>query len=139
MLCYLLDTDHWTLLERGSTQLVARLAAQPVGMVGVSVVTVEESLRGRVSMLARRLDGAARILRYSQLLQTVKRLNQMPLVSYDQPSEDEFQQLLALRLRVGHRDLKIAAIALANKLTLLTRNKSDFSSIPGLVIDDWSK
>ncbi len=93
MVRYLLDTDHLTLLDCGRAQLVARIAAQPVGTVGVSAITVEESLRGRVS----------------------------------------------LRLRIGHRDLKIAAVALANNLTLLTRNKSDFSAIPGLVIADWSQ
>jgi tRNA(fMet)-specific endonuclease VapC len=35
-------------------------------------------------------------------------------------------------------DLKIAAIALANDATLLTRNLSDFRKIPGLRIEDWT-
>jgi tRNA(fMet)-specific endonuclease VapC len=34
--------------------------------------------------------------------------------------------------------LKIAAVALANNIVLLTRNRRDFSRIPGLRIDDWS-
>lgn len=33
-------------------------------------------------------------------------------------------------------DLKIAAIALANDATVLTRNMKDFSRVPGLRIED---
>jgi tRNA(fMet)-specific endonuclease VapC len=36
-------------------------------------------------------------------------------------------------------DLKIAAIALANKATLLTRNTADFSKVPALMTENWSR
>ena len=42
------------------------------------------------------------------------------------------------KIRVGTMDLKIAAIALANDSTLLTRNIQDFSKVPDLKIEDWS-
>jgi tRNA(fMet)-specific endonuclease VapC len=35
-------------------------------------------------------------------------------------------------------DLKIAAIAIANNATLLTRNMSDFSQIKELSAEDWT-
>lgn len=34
--------------------------------------------------------------------------------------------------------LKIAAIALANNATLLSKNLRDFSKVPGLKVEDWS-
>src|SRR4051812_48259626 len=53
MLRFLFDTDHLTLFEQGHAALGTRLAQEPAGSVGVSVVTMEESLRGRLAHLAR--------------------------------------------------------------------------------------
>jgi tRNA(fMet)-specific endonuclease VapC len=33
--------------------------------------------------------------------------------------------------------MQIAAIALVNRLTLVTHNVAEFSLVPGLVIEDW--
>jgi tRNA(fMet)-specific endonuclease VapC len=35
-------------------------------------------------------------------------------------------------------DLRIAASALANQLTVLSRNTVDFSVVPGLLVEDWT-
>ena len=53
MLRYLFDTDHLTMFQRGRASVALRLASQPAGSVGISVVTVEEVLRGRLAQLAR--------------------------------------------------------------------------------------
>jgi tRNA(fMet)-specific endonuclease VapC len=138
MLQFLLDTDHLTLLERGHPPLLQRMALHPPGAVGCSAVSAEEALRGRLGYLARRLSSAAVVRGYTLLMGTVQLLNQLPSVPFDPACEAEYQQLRAQRLRVGTQDLKIAAVALVNKLTLLTRNQRDFSRVPGLALDDWS-
>ena len=79
-----------------------------------------------------------RVLHYGHLHSSVQLFCRSNLVPYDQAAEAQFQHLLGLRLRVGTQDLKIAAIALANNLTLLTRNRGDFGRVPGLALDDWS-
>jgi tRNA(fMet)-specific endonuclease VapC len=40
---------------------------------------------------------------------------------------------------VGDRDLMIAAIALANRLTVVTSNVSEFARVPGLTVEDWMR
>jgi tRNA(fMet)-specific endonuclease VapC len=88
--------------------------------------------------LARAQDGLTRIRRSAQLVTTVQLFHRFPLLPFDQAAENQFQQLRGLRLRIGTQDLKIAAIALANQLVLLTRNRHDFARVPGLMLDDWS-
>lgn len=138
MLQFLLDTDHLTLMHYRHAPLVGRLALQPSDSVGVSAVTLEEALRGRLAAISAAKLGPARVLAYARLLATVSLLRPMNLVEFDQKSEVEFQHLRSIRLRIGVQDLKIAAVALVNNLTLLTRNRHDFGQIPGLTIDDRS-
>jgi tRNA(fMet)-specific endonuclease VapC len=39
---------------------------------------------------------------------------------------------------IGRGDLLIAAITLANRATLVTRNQKDFRKVPGLQIENWA-
>lgn len=43
------------------------------------------------------------------------------------------------QVRIGTRDLRIAALALSKNATLVTRNTRDFAKVPGLHIVDWSR
>lgn len=138
MIRFLLDTDHVSLQERGHSPLRMRLAAVPPDAVAVSAVTVEEMLRGRLAILARRLDGDARVRAYAKLVETVRFFASVPVVAHDEEAEARFQALQALRLRVGSQDLRIAACALTHGLTVVTRNRRDFERVPGLPIEDWS-
>jgi tRNA(fMet)-specific endonuclease VapC len=136
MLRYLLDTDHLTLFQRGHAPVARRVALEPPDAIGISVVTIEESLRGRLAQLARAGDGPARIKQYMLLEQSIQLFAQFPIVSYDQYAETNFQQLRALRM--GTQDRKIASIALAAQLILVTANRRDFARVPSLVLEDWS-
>jgi tRNA(fMet)-specific endonuclease VapC len=51
----------------------------------------------------------------------------------------EFARLLSPRLRIGTMDLKIAAIALTQDATVLTKNLKDFGRVPGLRVEDWTR
>lgn len=138
MLQFLFDTDHLTLLQYQHPLLVQRIAIQPVDSVGICPVNIEEVMRGRLARLGRILTGGLHVEAYAHLVDAVEMFRRFPVVPFDDPSEIQFQQLRSAGLRVGTLDLKIAAVALAHRLTVLTRNRRDFGRIPGLVIEDWS-
>ena len=139
MIRWLLDTDHVSLHERGHAPLRLRLASVPPSSIAVSVVTVEEMIRGRLAILARRSEGETRIRAYAKFMETVLFFASIPVVPFDLACERKFQELRSLRLRVGSQDLRIAAAALVSNLTLVTRNRRDFERVPGLLLEDWSQ
>jgi tRNA(fMet)-specific endonuclease VapC len=114
------------------------VAASLPGELGTSPVTIEEMMRGRLAVLSRRLNSVQRIQAYDYLSSTLRVLCRVPIIAFDQACEQQFQHLLGLRLRMGVPDLKIAAVALANNLILLTRNRRDFLRVPGLALADWT-
>jgi tRNA(fMet)-specific endonuclease VapC len=52
----------------------------------------------------------------------------------------EFERLLGIKSlrKIGRGDLSIAAITLAHKATLVTRNVKDFKLVPGLRYENWA-
>src|SRR5437016_13074261 len=62
---------------------------------------------------------------------------------FDDRAAEEYGKLrahlAALGTPIGPNDLLIAAIALANRLTLVTHNTVEFSRVPGLVLEDRSE
>ena len=103
MLQFLFDTDHLTLFQHGHPTLGSRLALLPPDAVGISAITVEESLRGRLAQLSRARSGPDRILRYALLIETVQVFQQLPLLPFDQAAETRYQQLLNVHSRVGRQ------------------------------------
>jgi tRNA(fMet)-specific endonuclease VapC len=65
----------------------------------------------------------------------------LPSFPFDDRAAGQYGRIRAvLELRgtpIGSNDLMIAAIALANSLTLVTHNLREFGRIAGLRIDDW--
>jgi predicted nucleic acid-binding protein len=57
---------------------------------------------------------------------------------FDTAAASAFDGFSGLRIRGGTMDQRIAAIAVAHKLILLSRNRSHYAGIPGLVVEDWT-
>ena len=60
------------------------------------------------------------------------------MLDFNNHAAMQFEQLQKQHIRIGTMDLKIAAIAIANNATLLSRNLKDFSKVPGLKVEDWA-
>ena len=138
---YLLDTDHASLIQREGAdglRIRARSASVPPEQIVLSIVTYEEQVRGRLAEIARARTAADEKPRYANLGQMLELYCLTRILPFDDAALAIYDNLLRQRLGVGTMDLKIAAIALANNATLLTRNLSDFSKVPGLRIEDWS-
>jgi tRNA(fMet)-specific endonuclease VapC len=64
-----------------------------------------------------------------------------PSLPFDDTAAEHFattrRHLESLGLMIGPYDLQISAIALANGCTLVTHNQSEFSRVPGLLLEDW--
>lgn len=138
MTIYILDSDHLSLYQRGHEPLGQRLIEIPPDRIAITVISVEELLRGRLAQIRKATQPQGRVYAYHWLSRTLEFLRDFTVLDYDTPAEARFQSLLAQKIRVGTQDLKIAAIALSQGVTLITRNRKDFERVPGLTLEDWS-
>jgi tRNA(fMet)-specific endonuclease VapC len=139
MIRYILDTDHLSLVERKHPSLKKYLDSIQPDEIATTIISAEEQLRGRFLQIRRFTSGIACVEAYRRLRETIDRLKATTILDFDVAAELIDQSLRNRKLRLGTQDRRIAAIALANKCVLVTRNQSDFGQIPGLVLQDWTK
>jgi tRNA(fMet)-specific endonuclease VapC len=104
----------------------------------VTIVTIEEILRGWYTQIRRAKNDEQIARAYAALQQTVELASRLRSLAFDHVAIQQFNELRKQRLRVGTNDLRIAATVLENRAMLVTRNQSDFGNIPGLKFEDWS-
>lgn len=75
------------------------------------------------------------------LAKQLRFLNQFVSLSFDDAAAQIFGEIRANLVKkgtpIGPYDLQIAAIAIANQVTLVTRNTAEFGRIPSLQVEDW--
>lgn len=138
---YILDTDHISILDRSGSAaqpLLAKLIQVNPTQVATTIITYEEQMRGWLSYTAKTSIIAKQIAAYQKLERHIANYRKILVLSFDEKAGAIFQNLRKQYPRLGSMDLKIAAIAIANQSTLLTRNTRDFSQILNLSIEDWT-
>lgn len=73
------------------------------------------------------------------LRDVVKYLQRFEIIDFSLDAYNRYTELRVQRIRIGTQDLRIAAIALSINAILVTRNQQDFSRVPGLVWEDWTR
>ena len=132
---YLFDTDILSnLLRRApSPSLLRRLALTPVEEQATSSITVGELYYG-----ARRLAAGGEIL-VDRIDSTL--LPNLAVVPFDVQAARHYGDLRADLERagtpIGDADMRIAAIARANDLTVVTVNIRHFQRVAGLPVENW--
>ena len=140
---YLLDTDHISVLQRGEgadfERLVPRVARALGGgsVLAASIVSFDEQVRGVMSRLNAKRPNLPRW--YRQLGDLLTYYAGATVLPFDATAGEALERIEALKVprRVGKMDRRIAAVALANGLPLLTSNRNDFGLVPGFMIEDW--
>lgn len=136
----LLDTDIVTLLALGHERVAERVLASG-DVVATSVITRIEILQGRFAFVLKARDGQE--LRRAQRLldQSEWDLTKLVIVPIDVQAAEHFDRLRAQAKlkKIGRADLLVASIALAHRVTLVTRNTKHFRGVPGLMLENWAE
>ena len=138
MSLWILDTDTLSLLQRGDAEVTRRVLLHDPRDVSITVITATEQIEGRFKSIHSAKGRANIAIAYSQLAATLRSVGRMPILDFSEQAQIGFDSLVAMKLNVGRNDLRIAAIALELKATVITRNQRDFGRVAGLPLEDWS-
>jgi tRNA(fMet)-specific endonuclease VapC len=140
---YLFDTDHLTILWYASGPefdcLMENIQQHTGDPIYVSIVSFHEQIRGWLAKINRASGPSDVISGYQKLDQVLGNFARAQILGFCAVGSETFENLRSQRVRVGTLDLRIASIAIANNLTLLTRNVVDFERVPGLSIENWTR
>jgi tRNA(fMet)-specific endonuclease VapC len=131
MYCFDTDVLSAALRRDPPLDLVRRLARLPPEQQFTTAVTLGELLYG-----AARRGGERLVERIRQVLPQAQRI-----LPFDEEAAGIYGPLRARLEAEGRRlaepDLRIAAIALARRLVLVTGNARHFARVPGLRVENW--
>jgi tRNA(fMet)-specific endonuclease VapC len=131
---FLLDSNAWIALFRQNSQaLVQRLGQYAAADTALCSVVLGELWYGSFR------SGIQNMANNDALIEQLRLHHQS--LPFDDAAAREYARvrsdLAAAGQIIGPNDLMIAAIALANGLTLVTHNTAEVGRITGLTIEDW--
>jgi tRNA(fMet)-specific endonuclease VapC len=137
---YILDSDILSLLHAGHEGVGRRREDVDPADVTTTIITRAEILRARCEFRLKAANAEQRLRAQYWLEQSEDLLRSLKILPVDRPAIAEFERLQGQKelKKIGGTDLLIAAMALANHATLVSRNVRHFRSIPGLKLENWA-
>lgn len=141
---YLLDTDHISFLFRRNSTECPRIEGNihRVGQheVAFSIVSFHEQVMGFHKQLSRAKRPADLVMWYGGMGRLFSVYGRTNLVLFEGAAASTLAAIKKLpKLQIDPMDLRIAAIALAGGMTLVSRNLADFGRVPNLAVENWTR
>ena len=140
---HLLDTDHLSVLQQESSpeRAVIVLRINETGCVNVlaAVISFHEQMRGAHAFINSARKREQLVRGYGMMSKIIDTFSTFRVLPFDDLAASIAESSVIPTSKIGTMDLRIASIALANDLTLVTRNTSDFVRVPNLKLEDWTK
>ena len=125
MIRYLIDANAAVYaMDVGYERLTARIADCAAGEIGISTISFAEVAYGAYvgkPPPAEVLDAF---------------IDAIPLIAFDEAAARAYARL---PLKRAHFDRLLAAHALSIGATVITANLADFTDVPGLLVEDWTR
>lgn len=138
MIRFLFDTDTLTHLEQNRMSVITRMLKAPPSSVGITVISVQEQFNGWLAVINKAKKDEERARLYQRLTDNVRVLSGLHIVTFSEAAIRRYHTLRTMKLGVGTMDLRIAAIALEEDATIITRNLRDFQRVPALTCENWA-
>lgn len=135
---HILDTNTITLLSHGAEPLSTKVRGYAPDELGVAVITLREALDGWYALLNRAKTPEQIEAAYARMIKTFETLARFRLYNFTRFAVIRYEGLARQKLNVGGNDLRIAAIALEHRATVVSANLRDFGRVPGLPVEDWT-
>jgi len=130
---FMLDTNIISYWMRGDPTVTARIKERSPSDLSLSAITLAEILYGIEKSPVKKRERRSRIEKISSLLS---------IYPFDEAAAEHYAVIRAQLERKGEviseRDTQIAAIAVANRLTVVTHNVKEFRRIKKLTVEDWA-
>ena len=134
------DTDIMTLIMHGDAAVAPRLITLATEDQALPVVVVEEIVRGRLNAIRLAASGKGKLSlerTYDLFRETFTDVQGMTILPYTGQADALLVAWRKQKIRVGTRDLRIAAICVTHGARLISRNRRDYDQVPGLTVEYW--
>ena len=129
---YLLDTNIISYWLRGNPKVIDKIRKKSPADLSLSTITLGEIYYGIEKSPVKKKERHLKIERIQ---------SQLEIFPFDESAARKYG-LIRVKLEklgqiISERDLQIAAIAIANKLCVVTHNTREFRRVPRLRVEDW--